>query len=53
MFSSMAIRTTTNYGFIMYTRSQDEKITYDYAYEDTLEQHALLYDKTGNQLIEV
>ena len=26
---------------------------YDYAYEDTLEQHALLYDKTGNQLIEV
>ena len=23
---------------------------YDYAYEDTLEQHALLYDKTGNQL---
>ena len=25
---------------------------YDYAYEDTLEQYALLYDKTGNQLIE-
>ena len=53
MFPSMAIRTTTNYGFIMYTRSQDEKITYDYAYEDTLEQYALLYDKTGNQLIDV
>ena len=46
--------TTTNYGFIIYTQVRMTKLLVMlYAYEDTLEQHALLYDKTGNQLIEV